>query len=423
MSRNPVVLGLLLIALCAAPGPRAREEGIAPGAAADGGTRRSTPSDSVAGIVGPLEKLRGLAFKEPPSTKEVGRDEARAYMSRLLKKEYPPKRLAAEQEAYVYFGLLEPGQDLEKMLLDLLEDQVAGFYDPETQTLYVIPGPLAASLALAHEMAHALADQHFDLKRLQETASVDDDRALALSGLIEGEATMVTSLWVIRSAMDPTMPPLATEDPAELIRAASEGLEDVPRFLKETLTFPYLAGSTWAAEIMRRGGGLKALDSYFAEPPDSTEQILHPERSLPPRDLPAVIDPGLLQAALSRSDPVIKQDTMGEFGIRLLFMGSGDKAAAAAGEGWDGDRYLLAGRKGARHLTWVSAWDSEADAEEFAASASDWLGRRASSDGGFSVRREGSTVVVAEGRGAEGSMPEERVASLMGRLAGGIHPR
>lgn len=423
MSRFPLALGLLLIALSAAPGPRAREAGIAPGASTDGGSRRASPSDSVAAIVGPLEKLRGLAFKEPPSTKEVGRDEARAYMSRLLKKEYPPRRLDAEQEAYVYFGLLGAGEDLEKMLLDLLEEQVAGFYDPEARTLYVIPGPLAGSLALAHEMAHALADQHFDLKQLQERARVDDDRALALSGLIEGEATMVTSLWVFQSAMDPTLPPLATEDPAELIRAAAEGLEDVPRFLKETLTFPYLAGSTWAAEIMRRGGGLKALDPYFEEPPDSTEQILHPERSLPPRDMPAVIDPGLLEAARSRSDPVIKQDTMGEFGIRLLFQGSGEEAAAAAGEGWDGDRYLLAGRKGARHFTWVSAWDSEADAEEFAASASGWLERRASSAVGFSVRREGTTVVVAEGRSAEGAMPAERVASLMGRLADGIRPR
>ncbi len=408
---------LLAAAFTTAGAERGEERRPAPADVAPGA---APPAQDVGWVVAPLEKLRGLSFGKVPSTKQVSREEARAYMSRLLAREYPPERLAAEQEAYVYFGFLQEGQDLERMLLDLLEEQVAGFYDPETELLYVVPGPLAGSLAIAHEMAHALVDQHFDLERLQRAARGDDDRALALSSLIEGEATMVTSLWVIQSAMDPSMPPLATEDPAELIRAASRGLEGVPRILEQTLTFPYLAGSIWAADVMRRGGGLKALDAFFAEPPDSTEQILHPERSLPPRDRPALIDASLLESVLLPSDPLVKLDTMGEFGIRILFEGEGAEAAA---EGWDGDRFLLAGAREARHLTWISAWDSEGDAAEFAAAAAEWLRSRPAAAGGSGVRRAGTIVVVAEGGGTSASPAEARAASLLGRLEGGVHPR
>lgn len=369
---------------------------------------------SVEQITAPLEELRGLKFTTPLATGAIGRSEARAYLNRLLRDDYPPERLAAEQAAYRYFGLLGPEQELEPLLMDLLESQVAGFYDPGVKKLFVLPGPMGGTLALAHEMAHALADQHFDLEALEARARSDDDRMLALAALIEGEATMVTYLWAFRSALDPGMPALVEGDPAELMEAAAAGMEGVPPFLSASLTFPYTTGGVWASEIMKKGGGLKALDPYFLHPPDSTEQILHPERSMEPRDRPSRIDPSVTEAALAGGEPVIKSDTMGEFGIRFLL--AGEEAAA----GWDADRYQLAGSGAAVHLAWVSVWDSEDEAREFESAIRSWLEDR---EGPWAVRRSGAVVALAEGKAGGGRDPEARVRAMLSRIHEGIEIR
>ncbi|HXI02050.1 MAG TPA: hypothetical protein VNI57_02630 [Candidatus Saccharimonadales bacterium] len=373
-------------------------------------------------IRGPLEALRGLSFTKPLVTREVTPQEARHEITRILGEEYPPGRLAGEQEAFRYFGFIGPDVDLESTLLDLLEGQVAGLYDPGTRTLFLVKGPLLGSLALAHEMDHALMDQHYDLDRLEKAAMNDDDRSLALSGLVEGEATMVMNLWAVRSSMDPNLPPLTQGSPDDLMAAAAVGLDSAPAYLSDSLMFPYVAGSMWAAEIMKRGGGLKALDPYFLDPPVSTEQILHPEKSVTPRDVPSSIAPSLLDAVLPAGARVIKRDTMGEFSIRSLLGGDDVPSAVDAAGGWDGDRFLLASAGGGRFLTWISVWDSEEDAGEFDDAIGGWLrGRKV--PGGFATRRKGQVVLVAEGAPESVPSPEERIAKLLPLLAEGVRLR
>ena len=372
----------------------------------------------------PLEELRGLAFTSALATEQVDRQTARRHIERLLAADYPPALLAAEQEAYRYFGLIGAEDDLEALLLDLLESQVAGFYDPGEKRLFVVPGPMAGSLALVHELAHALEDQHFDLEGLADAARGDDDRTLALSGLIEGSATMVSFLWGIRASMDPSLPPIVEGDTAELMKAAAAGLDDVPAFIKESLLFPYTAGAVWASTVMKRGGGLKALDGWFAEPPGSTEQILHPERSVEQRDLPSVIAPGALPRLSVEEGLLVKMNTMGEFGIRGLLATSDSAGAEKAAEGWDADLYIISRRGEARELSWLSYWDSAGDAAEFEQALRAWLAGRASSSGSpWSVRAEGRVVAAAEGGVGKGASPEDRVAVMMARAAEEIRAR
>lgn len=384
--------------------------------------------EELAGIVEtiqtPLEELRGLSFKSPLESREVDRETARRHLERILLDEYPDGELQAEEAALRFLGLLDGPAALKGLLLDLLESQVAGFYDPAAKRLYVVPGPLAGSLATAHEMAHALADQHFDLEGLKARAEGNEDRELALAALVEGEATMVTYLWGLRSAMDPDMPSLTSGDPAELLEQAARGLDQVPPFVKESLIFPYLRGGVWAAEVMKRGGGLKALNPYFLEPPESTEQILHPEKSLTPRDRPSIIDPSLVAGSLPEGVPVLKADTMGEFGIQLLLGGSSVEEAVRAAAGWDADRYVLAGTGGARHLTWVSVWDTVEEAGEFREALEGWFGRRARLSGGsHRVEAAGAVVVAAEGDAGDGMDAPARVARILSALPDGITAR
>jgi hypothetical protein len=325
--------------------------------------------------------MRGLAFTHEVKTAMLSKEGVRAFIQALLREQYPPEKLAAEEEMMRYFGLLRSDQRLESIYLSMMEAQVAGLYDPPRKTLFIVPGPLAGSMTLVHEMAHALADQHFDLDALERSARTDDDRALALAALVEGEATLAMSRWAAAAATGPGRTKLPGDDPEMLKAAASNGLEEVPDFLRDGLLFPYLSGSAWATVMAREGGGMTALDAWFRDPPESTEQILHPDRSIPVRDVPSRLD----DASLGALEPLVKKDTMGEFGIRFLL---GETAA----EGWDADRYLLGGAAGARSLSWLSAWDTEDDAREFESAALERLPDR-TGQRCLSARRERAVMI------------------------------
>src|SRR5262249_44727741 len=152
------------------------------------------------------------------------------------------------------------------------------------------------------------------------------------------------------------------------------------------------------------GGGLGALDEFFRHPPESTEQILHPEKSAAPRDVPSRIDDDLAGSGVPPGARIVKRGTMGEFGIRFLLGGSAPDAIEAA-EGWDGDRFVLARAGEASILNWVTAWDSGTDAAEFAAAARRWLDGRGASRGAADVRIAGTVVIVAEGGGGTSGSP------------------
>lgn len=431
-ARRPALHGALLLAclVLAMPGPAAAGE---PRPADPGSPCSLDPAlaKSIAALQRGLENLRGLDFASDVKSAAMSREEARAYLREILHREYSPPELAAEEEAYRYFDLIDGERGLEEIYLEMVVTQVAGLYDPRRKTLFVVQGPLSGTMPLAHELAHALIDQHFDLDALQNEAGEDDDRALAFSALIEGDATMVTTLWMIRSAMDPDLPELTmgTEDLGELLEAAGAGLEGAPTFVTRTLLFPYSEGVAWAAEVMKKGGGLQALDPFFRRPPDSTEQILHPGKSLEPRDRPSRIRADLLRTGLPATARRIKEDSMGEFAIRLLLETSSPDGAVRAAEGWDGDRYLLSRGGGGSFLTWVSIWDTDEDAEEFREAIDTWLARRArprdrDPERAAAARREGRIVIVVEGDGGgDVEPPADRAAALAARLPAGVEIR
>ncbi|HZE88552.1 MAG TPA: hypothetical protein VE404_03345 [Verrucomicrobiae bacterium] len=390
---------------------------VAAGRAPLGAPLDPSLSGALVQIEASLAKLRGIPFKHDVKTAAMTHEEARAYVRTLLHEEYPGEGLAAEQDSLRYFALLGSDENLEAIYLNLMEAQVAGLYDPEARTLYVVEGPLSGAVALAHELAHALMDQTFDLDALEKRAMDDDDRALALSSLVEGEATMVMTLWAMEHAADPNLASLGGADGDAAMKASQNGLEAAPPFLRDLLVFPYVQGMSWAAEIMKKGGGLRALDEYFKAPPESSEQILHPAKSMAPRDVPSGIDASLAGAGLPGGTEIVKSGSLGEFGIRFLF-GAGGAEAAEAAAGWDGDRFVLAREAGASHLNWVSVWDTENDAAEFAAAARSWLAGRNAARGPAEVRVKGTVVLLAEGGEAA-----RRVDLMASRTAAGVHLR
>ncbi|HNT18420.1 MAG TPA: hypothetical protein PK747_08670 [Acidobacteriota bacterium] len=356
------------------------------------------------------EEIRGLKFRSPVEVTRLGGKQMREVVLRELDSDLPPRELAVREKALKAFGLLPPGADLRKAMESLLGDQAAGIYDPRKKKLYVREDaekaegdPLfdMASLLdmgeffVIHEMAHALADQHFDLlKSLALDEKGNDDRLAAAMAAAEGDATltMFSAMAKRFGLSEGDISALHEFTDARSVLGEFIGA-DVPRFLAETLLFSYLKGMSFVREVS--GGRTGALDRIYREPPASTEQVLHPAKYIRKDDPPKRVSVG--GENIPGADPV-SEGTWGEFATGLILeeWGAGEASSLKASEGWGGDRYIVFEKKGGGMLfVWKTIWDTEKDAREFEASLA--------GVGSVAVSRRGAEVTVRSRPGKRGN--------------------
>lgn len=346
--------------------------------------------------------LRGLAPRGPIARGVMSRDAIVARMRERTRQEYPPGEVELEGELLKRAGLIPESMDYEQTMYALLEEQVLGFYDPDARRLYIadwVPDAMQ-SVTMAHEITHALQDQHFDIGRYIHHRQGGGDRQTAAMAVIEGDATA--------AMMDHSLAPLGRRvqdlpDVEGLIANQLQSGDQVrlnaaPRAMRDTLLFPYLAGFALCARQLREGGGYRAIDALLANPPDSTEQVIHPEKLAsrePPEEVSLTVP-----SPLARDFAVGYADVLGELGLRLFLQTVlGDDAARAGAAGWGGDRAMLlvprastaprdggvsVSREGLAQdaLVWVIAMDpaphapTDAEATELARGAAAVLARR-----------------------------------------------
>jgi hypothetical protein len=319
-----------------------------------------------------VQQIRGLSQKTPVARKIL--DEAQ--LSNLITAEFdkgnPAAQVAANELVLKSLGLLPASASLKDLDVQLLSSQVAGLYDPDTKTMDVVSksgqlGPIE-QITYAHEFDHALQDQTFGLAKLGLDDTSNSDRALARLSLPEGDATLLMTQWAETHLSTVQLLQLATEasDPSQTAILAA-----MPDDLKETLLFPYEQGLAWVTGL-ESNGGWAAVNAAYAHPPDSTEQILHPDKWASHEQPIAVSIPSNLAARLGSgwSEPLT--DTFGELQFRVwleqvgkLPAGTADTAAA----GWGGDRLALVENGSKFGIALVTKWDTAADAAEFAAAA------------------------------------------------------
>jgi hypothetical protein len=322
-----------------------------------------------------IERATGKTFLTPPKLEERDRDEVRAFLERRFNEETPALTMAGIEGAYQRFGLFPEDMDLRTTLLDLLSEQVIGYYDPAEKVLYVVQGAREdyLSTTISHELVHALQDQHFALDSLQRIER-DNDRQMAAQAVAEGHAVweqlvVMTGLTNPENAM-----PGGWDGVRGMIRDNKNSmplLAQAPMLLQEVLLFPYLSGAEHIRQFKQRRPGGWPFDSL----PTSTEQILHPEKFFETLDEPTTITlPPLRNGATT-----IYENGLGEFETRLyLFEHTRNLPRAAnAAAGWDGDRFALVSLPGGGEgLVWVSVWDTGVDAAEFVNAVDEALPRR-----------------------------------------------
>ncbi len=310
-----------------------------------------------------LEAATGLRFTAPPKLEERDRDEVREFLERQFAEQLTPLELAGTEAAYKRLGMIPDSLDLRGFLLDLLTEQVAGYYDPATRVLYVVKGasPDITSVTVAHELVHALQHMHFPLDSTRALKG-DNDRQVAMQAMVEGQA-VYEQLSIMLGGSDMGLAlPGGWDNVRETIRSAQASMPkfaSAPTLLQETLLFPYIAGAEFIRQFKRARPGAVPYDPV----PASTEQVLHPEKyldSLP--DLPTRVALGAPRGA-----QVVHEDNLGEFETRLfLYEHLRDVGGAASGAaGWDGDRYQLVQLAGGSGIAWLSVWDDALEAAEF----------------------------------------------------------
>lgn len=323
-----------------------------------------------------VSRLRDLEIKQPVKSALKTRDEIEASVIRDLNESTPPEEFAASQKTLVKMGLITKDFQLRNYIVKLLREQVAGFYEPKTKEFYLAAWlPLSEQKkVMAHELVHALQDQHFDLGRFEKWPKGDSDAELAAHALVEGEATLVMIQYDLEQSgmhgIDMTRIGSITE---QLIKADSNTedpnypvLSAAPNVLRENLQFPYVYGAGFAQSVLKNGSW-RGLDSVYQQLPASTEQIIHPEKYLA-RENPVKIEIPALAATFGRGWKQSDADVNGEFGYQVILSEFIPRTAArTAANGWGGDRYSFYENQasGESALVQYTTWDTADDAKEF----------------------------------------------------------
>jgi hypothetical protein len=317
--------------------------------------------------------LRGLEPKQAITRAFLTRDELLAYLTDLLDREYPPDRARDDAIFYSTFGWMDLDTDLRQVQLDVLAEQIAGFYDTDLKAMFVISAQDELSvmnqILYAHEYTHVLQDQYFDLGALDtDTLAIDaPDEALAYSALFEGDAMLMTEgyeTWLMRSN-----PGAAFGVLGEGLLISSEELSAAPPILQYELLFPYTFGRNFAYTLFTVGEGWSMVNAAYREPPQSTEQILHPERYVG-GDRPVEVSVEALDGVLGDGYRLVWDRALGEFYLReMLRVTVPTETADSAAAGWGGDRYRIYfnDATGQTVMLYRVVWDEPSDATEFAA--------------------------------------------------------
>lgn len=312
-------------------------------------------------------------------------DQLREHVINDFTKDYSPEDAQKDAQVLAAFGLVRPDFDFYNFYIDLLSEQIAGFYDNKTKDMVVVQGEAFGGperLTYAHEYTHALQDENYDIQNGlgydDKQCEEDTERCAAIQALIEGDATLSEIQWFSQFSTN--------KDKQQIQdfygKLESPVYDSAPAFMQDDFVFPYNQGYDFVNTLFEKGG-YAAVDDAFRNLPVSTEQILHPEKY--PDDRPVTVTLPDLLPTLGEGWTLLDQNVMGEWYTYLILARGlelsthiGDQDASDAAAGWGGDTYAVylspAGDNTALVLSTV--WDTPTDATEFAAAFDEYATAR-----------------------------------------------
>jgi len=357
-------------------------------------------------------ELRELSILRSVKSGAQSRREIERMIVKNLDTDTTPAEMHAAEVLLKVFGLAPKEFAYRTFLIKLLTEQVAGYYDPKAQQFYLADWIEfeGQKPVMAHELTHALQDQHFNLKRFENWPKGDSDAELAAHALIEGDATLAMMLYMAKN-------PLVA---LAFIRSlggdeSTEQFKQAPRALRESLLFPYEEGSAWATQVYKRGGW-EMVSRAFTTLPQSSEQILHADKYFS-YEAPQKLALPDFKSVLGPTWKRIDYDVNGEWGNYLILDQFLNDATISkrASAGWGGDRFALyeTGKPDEFFVAQLTAWDTPLDAQEFFDAYAKRTAKRypdaqelqstgeriewQTSTGGVAMELRGSRVAIVEG--------------------------
>jgi len=317
-----------------------------------------------------LSEITGLSFRHNVPYAVMNKDQLRRYLEQRVKDTIKPSEIRAEEVTLKMLGLVPPDFDLRKNTVDLLTEQAAAFYDYNKKKLFMLEDSAGADeeIALVHELAHALADQHFPLGKYISEGLRSDDGATARQAVMEGQASWLMTAYLSKKAGGPGEVSDAVLDlMTHTIESSPEQypvFAKAPAYIREMLVFPYADGMLFQNAVFQKLGR-EAFAEVFRHPPLSTQQIIHPDRYLE-RSAPKIPDPP--EAPSAREFRKLSDGTLGELDYRILlaqYMSKDEGSRVAAHLA--GSAYALLEHKhdNVTVLAYASTWDSAESAAQF----------------------------------------------------------
>jgi hypothetical protein len=360
-----LAVGFLFVSLAA----RAQQDAVVPPAV---NPQAATHADFIAAadeVLNQMSQITGLRLRAPLKKSLRSREEIRAYVIKQMDEEKKPAERYAGARSAEAFGLLPKGFNLDKFLVEILTEQVEGLYDPKTQEFYIADwSPLEDQrMVMAHELTHALEDQHFQIEAWEHAARPNEDAELARDAVLEGSA-MAAMMDYLMLGTGRSIKDIPDFDPSMLMGdlGTTPALQKAPPFIKDSLMFPYMNGLTFSATILRPTGW-SGISRLFEKPPVSTQQILHPALYQSGK-IPANVSLPSLERQLGPNWAKLDENVMGEFGwkevLKQFLDNDRAKTMAAA---WDGDWYAVYEQKENKRLVLAARLhlDSKEHADRF----------------------------------------------------------
>jgi hypothetical protein len=292
-----------------------------------------------------LAAIRSIASPgAPPPVLVRSRADNRRFIEQEIKRRYSKDQLEGERKSMVAWGVLPADYDLQRLFLDLLEEQVSAYYDPVGKVMVVgdwLPADQQRT-ALTHELVHALQDRELPIDSFITPDPGQGDRLLARQALIEGEAVALSfDLLLKPQGIDISrLPDLSTTQGLMAENSGGPVIGKAPKFVRDLLLFPYIEGLGFVYQFRKRQPWSN-MSVIYRDPPRSTTQILHPEKYLDTREDPLSVAIPDLSPLLSGMRHV-SEDDLGEFSLgAVLALHLGDTEGLRAAEGWRGDRYRI----------------------------------------------------------------------------------
>lgn len=327
------------------------------------------PSNASREILAELGKITGLAPKAGVPMIRMTRAQLRQFTEQKLNQSITPEQLRLEELVLKKFGLLPADYDLRKGVVDLVSEQAAALYDEKKKRMVMMDNGGNSELekvALVHELAHALADQHFDLGRYLRFGSreLTDDEQMARAAVAEGQATwLMIEHSLSRMGQSLQSNPFVLDMVSRMGAAANAsmpGLAEAPLYLREQMLFPYTQGAKFQQKVIE-AKGLEGFRMPFVKAPVSTRQILHPEAYLADEPAPSFQLPDWKGPEGFRRTAT---GSMGEFDHLVLFLEFNQSEPKELAAGWRGGRFEL-WESGARSLIrYGSEWQTEEQAQK-----------------------------------------------------------